>query len=163
MNWMREVMRPLLAAWLGATVLFAVAVAPAAFAVLPSRALAGLIVGRVLPVLFWSGALLGVADFIAEQRYARPRRRWPRVLAAIVAIACLFAQLVIVRWIEALRVRIGPSLDTLAPTDPLRVAFGELHAASVGLLGVAMLAALVLIVIGARAAARPLAVDVGQD
>jgi len=153
MRWASEAVRSLLAAWLGAAVLFAAVVAPAAFAVLPSRALAGLIVGRVLPVLFWCGALLGVADFIAEQRYARPRRLWPRVLAAIVAIACLFAQLVIVRRIEALRVRIGPSLDALSPADPLRVAFGELHAASVGLLGVAMLAALVLIVIGARIAA----------
>jgi hypothetical protein len=163
MIWVREATRLLLAAWLGASVLFAAVVAPAAFAVLPSRALAGLVVGRVLPVLFWSGALLGVAGLVMEQWYARPRRVLPRVLAAILAVACVVAQLVIGRWIEALRVRIGPSLDALAPSDPLRVAFGELHAASVGLLGIAMLATLALIAIGARASRRRLAVDVGQD
>ncbi|MDE3217575.1 MAG: DUF4149 domain-containing protein, partial [Gemmatimonadota bacterium] len=43
--------------WLGAAVLLAAAVAPAAFAVLPSRSLAGDLVGRVLPVIFWSGML----------------------------------------------------------------------------------------------------------
>jgi len=47
-----------LAAWLGAAALFAASVAPAAFAVLPSRSLAGDVVGRVLPVVFWSGMLV---------------------------------------------------------------------------------------------------------
>ena len=42
-----------LSAWLGAAVIVASVVTPAAFAVLPSRALAGALVGRVLPALFW--------------------------------------------------------------------------------------------------------------
>ena len=49
-----------LSAWLGAAVLVAAVVAPAAFAVLPTRTLAGALVGRVLPVLFYSGAVVGV-------------------------------------------------------------------------------------------------------
>ena len=50
----------LLAAWLGATIIVGAVVAPAAFAVLPTRTLAGAVVGRVLPPLFWSGAVIGV-------------------------------------------------------------------------------------------------------
>ena len=49
----------LLAAWLGATIIVGAVVAPAAFAVLPSRTLAGALVGRVLPPLFWSGVAVG--------------------------------------------------------------------------------------------------------
>ena len=48
----------LLAAWLGAGVLFAAVVAPAAFAVLPSRNLAGALVGRVLPVVLIAGVVV---------------------------------------------------------------------------------------------------------
>ena len=54
----------LLSAWLGASILFAAVVAPAAFTILPSRSLAGALVGRVLPVVFASGlvvALLALA------------------------------------------------------------------------------------------------------
>lgn len=159
----RETIRLLLAAWLGAALLFATSVAPAAFAVLPSRALAGLVVGRVLPVIFLSGALLSVADLVAEQRYVRPRSPWRRTrlaLAALAAASCLFAQLVIGRWIHALRERIGPDLDALAPTDPLRVAFGELHAASVVLLGMAMLAIALSLALDVR---RALAAKTGRD
>jgi len=50
----------LLAAWLGAACFVASVVAPAAFDVLPTRTLAGALVGRVIPVLFWSGVIVGV-------------------------------------------------------------------------------------------------------
>jgi len=43
-----------LAVWLGAALFFSVAVAPALFAVLPSRTLAGEVVGRLLPGIFYS-------------------------------------------------------------------------------------------------------------
>src|SRR2546430_1569733 len=48
----------LLAVWIGAALLFALVVAPAAFAVLPSRTLAGALVGRGLPVIFYGGGVL---------------------------------------------------------------------------------------------------------
>jgi len=50
----------LLAAWLGAAIFFSVVVAQAAFAVLPTRTLAGALVGRILPVLFFAGMILGL-------------------------------------------------------------------------------------------------------
>jgi hypothetical protein len=51
----------LLGAWIGAALLMAAAVAPAAFAVLPTRALAGALVGRVLPPVFGGGIVVGLA------------------------------------------------------------------------------------------------------
>ena len=50
-------------------------VAPAAFAVLPTRTLAGALVGRVLPVLFWCGMLVGVGVAVLGVA-RRPARGW---------------------------------------------------------------------------------------
>jgi hypothetical protein len=55
-----------LAFWLGAAAFFSVAVAPALFAVLPSRSLAGEVVGRVLPGVFYSGIVVGVIVVVIE-------------------------------------------------------------------------------------------------
>ena len=45
----------LVAAWIGAALITVAVVAPGAFAVLPSRTMAGAMVGRVLPALFIAG------------------------------------------------------------------------------------------------------------
>ena len=129
----------LLALWFGAAVIVAGVVAPAAFAVLPSRTLAGALVGRVLPVLFWSGAVVGVVAAILAQTLPGGRVRLACALA--MALACLSAQLVVAPRIEAVRVRADGPIDTLARDDVRRVAFGRLHGASVALLGAAALAA----------------------
>ncbi len=136
----------LVAAWLGAAALMAASVAPAAFGVLPSRALAGNVVGRVLPVVYTSGIVLG---FIAVWLTAQGARLWSllSLLAAVVALACAVAQFIVGPRITRLRAAIGPSLDALSPDDPRRIAFGRLHAVSVGWLGVAMLAATVFVVL----------------
>lgn len=141
----------LLAAWLGGALVTAAVVAPAAFAVLPSRALAGALVGRVLPVLFLAGAVAAVLTGWVAMRTVRSRRRTSRVVAAVVlAGACLLAQLAIAPSIERVRVQAGVPIDALARTDARRVAFGRLHGASVAALGVAMLAAAVALALGGR-------------
>src|SRR5437899_2098491 len=63
----------LLALWLGAGIVVSAVVAPAAFAVLPTRTLAGALVGRVLPVIFLSGIAVG-AVVIALAKGSRVRR-----------------------------------------------------------------------------------------
>ena len=144
-----------LALWLGGAVLFSAAVAPAAFAVLPTRALAGDIVGRVLPVIFYAGLAVGVLT-IALERADAEEWRWSTavVTGALVAVACATAQFIVGRRIEAVRSRISGPLDALVPGDPLRVEFGRLHGVSVALLGVAMLAAAIAFVAVARNLAR---------
>lgn len=138
----------LLSAWIGAALLVTASVAPAAFAVLPTRTLAGALVGRVLPVVFWSGIVLAVAS-IALLRLL-PERGYTTIALVVVAIACAIAQLGIAPRIERVRAAIGGPVDALAPTDPLRQAFGRLHGLSVLTLGVAMLAAGITLVLLVR-------------
>jgi hypothetical protein len=138
----------LLAAWLGAAVLVAAVVAPAAFAVLPSRTLAGALVGRVLPVLFWSGMVVGVA--VALVTWSMPARG-SRISAALaLAASCAAAQLVVAPRIERVRIQVGGAVDALDPTDPRRQAFGRLHGMSVAWMGVGMLAALLCLLLLVR-------------
>ena len=125
---------PIVWLWLGAALLFTAVVAPAAFAVLPSRALAGLLVGRVLPVLFWSGAVVGLV-------IAASAGGWRRAAALTLLASALGAQWGIAPRIERARQAIGPELERVAADDPRRVAFGRLHGFSVMLLGLGMLAA----------------------
>jgi len=79
-----------LAVWIGAALLFTLVVAPAAFAVLPTRTLAGALVGRVLPVIFYAGVVAGVLVVILD--VAARANSWSRTgSAAIATIACFIA------------------------------------------------------------------------
>jgi len=139
--------------WLGAAVFFSVAVAPALFAVLPSRALAGDVVGRLLPPIFYSGMVVGLLVMVTQWR-ANEGWSWRgREIAALVTIlSCAVAQLFIAPRIDRARAEIPGPIEVLSTDDPRRVAFGRLHGESVAWLGIAMLAALVAAVIAARAA-----------
>ena len=140
---MTDRLSALLWLWLGAAVLFVVVVAPAAFAVLPTRALAGLVVGRVLPALFWSGAVTGVV-------FAVTRSGWRRGAALILIVATLSAQLGVTPRIQKLRVEVGSDIEAVDRADPRRVQFGRLHALSVALLGVGMFGAAALAIASLR-------------
>lgn len=131
-----------ISAWLGAAVFLAAVVAPAAFGVLPSRTLAGELIGQVLPVLFFLGMVLGLAIIFLE---VRPPR-WPRWLmravgGTVIAVACGIAQLGIAPRIARVREEAMIPLDSLDPGSAVRAEFGRLHAMSVAWLGVAILAA----------------------
>jgi hypothetical protein len=127
-----------LSAWLGAAILVAAVVAPAAFAVLPTRNLAGALVGRVLPMVFYSGAAVGV--LAAALGRTAPSSTARQVVGALMTVTCLVAQLLVAPRIERVRADAGRPIDELAAGDARRTAFGRLHAASVLLLGVAAMA-----------------------
>lgn len=140
----------LLAVWIGAALLFTVVVAPAAFSVLPTRTLAGALVGRVLPVIFYAGVVIGSLIVVLE--LIGRTGAWGRSAAgAVSALACALAQLVVGTRIDRLRAAIGGPLDALAVDDPRRIAFGRLHAISVGWLGLAMVAAIIALALAVRA------------
>ena len=141
---MRPLLTVALSAWLGAGVLFAAVVAPSAFRILPSRSIAGALTGAVLPVLFWTGAAVGVWAIAVLRR--PPARRWAFALALLLVAASLGSQLIVGRAITRVRGSIGPGLEALAPDDERRVAFGRLHGLSVLLLGAGMLSAAGLLV-----------------
>ena len=143
----------LLAAWVGAAALFTAAVAPAAFAVLPARALAGALVGRILPIVFLSGIAVAVVALVLDLPYARTALdRWRGGALILAAIANGTAQFLIAPRIQQLRADMGPVIEALAIDDPKRRAFGLLHAISVGWLGLAIVAVLVAITVHAIAA-----------
>ncbi len=147
----------LLSAWLGAAVLFAAVVAPAAFAVLPSRALAGALVGRVLPVVFITGIVVALVALWLDRADTGRSLRVRRAALVVVALSCAAAQFAVGPRIERVRQEIGGPVEQLPPGDPRRVAFGRLHAASVAWLGLAMVAAattLVLVSLPARSPTR---------
>jgi hypothetical protein len=140
------------AVWLGAALLLAAVVAPAAFAVLPSRTVAGALVGHVLPTVFIAGCIAAVIILVANLGSAGGT---VRLIAAVVwLIACAIAQFVIVPRIERVRAAAGGPIDALGPDSPVRAAFGRLHGVSVGLLGVAMVAAAVILVCAGRAVVK---------
>ena len=140
----------LLTLWIGAALLFVAVVAPAAFVVLPTRTLAGALLGRVLTVIFFAGVVIGAAIVVLD--LAGRTGSWTRTASgAVSALACAVAQLVVGARIDRLRGAIGGPLDALSPEDPRRIAFGRLHAFSVGWLGVAMLAAVVALTLALRA------------
>ena len=120
-----------MSAWLGAAIFFTAAVAPAAFAVLPSTTLAGALIGRVLSVLFIAGLAIGLGAALVE-------RSWRRWAGFVMAGACAIDQFSIGRRIH--------QLQALPETDAGRVAFGRLHALSVAFFGIAMVAALAIVI-----------------
>ena len=137
----------LLAAWTGIAVFIAAVVAPAAFAVLPTRTLAGALVGRTLPVLFALGIVVGGLVALLSQSM----EAGPGVTSAggVLALMC-GAALLVERRLRAMLEAIGAPMDSLAATDVRRAAFGRLHGVSVLLLGVGVLAACVALVLVAR-------------
>lgn len=142
----RAVVAAFVAAWIGAALLTAAVVAPAAFEVLPSRAFAGMLIGRVLRVLFLSGMAVGFVAMLIEW-FDRVRPLRPvRVAAPLaMALACAASQLLVAPRIAAIRGAIGSAIDLLGDDDPRRIAFGRLHALSVGYLAIAMIAASVCV------------------
>ncbi|MER3427981.1 MAG: hypothetical protein C4334_07750 [Pyrinomonas sp.] len=138
--WMRAAGALALAAWFGGALLFSATVAPALFAVLPSRELAGAVVGRVLPVLNWSGLAVALALSASARRLGA--RRAEIVALALFAAANLCGLLIGAR-IQSLRRAMSGPIDALAATDPLRQAFGYWHTLSVIALGVGLIAAAV--------------------
>ena len=141
----------LLSAWLGAALLFSSVVAPAAFAALPSRTLAGALVGRVLPVVFVAGIVVAAVSLALDRRGGgrQPRvRRWALV---VTALACAAAQFIVGPRIERVRRQVDVPIEQLPVSDARRVTFGRLHAVSIAWLGLAMLSAATAIMLASRA------------
>lgn len=137
-----------MAAWLGAALITAAVVAPAAFAVLPTRTMAGTLVGKVLSAVFIAGIVAGVAVaalVAASSGVAGPSRK-AFIAALVVAAGCGIAQFVVTPKLDQLRARIGGPVDALAADDPRRVAFGLFHGYSVAGLGLALAGAVACLV-----------------
>lgn len=138
----------LIGLWLGAACFFSFAVAPSAFAVLPSREIAGSLVSRTLMIVNLSGLIIGVivlASSFIKRLDIKPFWLWTeRFLLLILALCCAAGQFVIALWLSYIRSQIGKPIDEAAADDPLRLQFDNLHQYSVWVLLAAMITALIL-------------------
>jgi len=151
----------LLGLWLGAA-LFFIGVAQTAFAVLPSRELAGAMVSRTLAILNYSG--LGIAfislltSMIAPVGISRFSQWIDRALVAIMGLSCGASQFIVISWMMfSVRAQMGRPIDEIPADDPLRMRFDALHQYSEWLMLAAMIAAIVAFVIIAMRRPVPVA------
>ena len=129
----------LLGGWIGSWLLFALVVAPTAFRVLPSSAVAGSFVAPVLDALHLYGAAAGVA--LAALAVALRRGTLRIVLPLAMAAACLYSQFGVSAEMAEMRDQVfGPEGNEL-----LAARFAHLHRVSMGIYSAVLLAALLLL------------------
>ncbi len=153
MKFISDIRLLLVALWLGAAIFF-IAVAQSAFAVLPSRELAGSVVSRTLLIINVSGLIIGLI-LLATSFYKRlnikPLWLWSeRVLLIILTAACAVGQFVIGLWLSWIKAQIGRPIEEVAVDDPLKIQFNNLHQYSEWILMAAMVSALILFFLIAR-------------
>lgn len=150
----------LLACWFGAALFFGAVVAPAAFGVVRSFGLpnaseiAGSIVTRSLSVVNLAGfviaLLLLVTLFLRRNTSGRVSFIVECICLAVIALATGVGHWVIAARMRALRAAMVLPIDQIAADDSRRVAFNSLHGYSVNALGLAMIAALIVMFLMVR-------------
>jgi hypothetical protein len=140
----------LLGLWLGCAVFFVVT-AETAFQTMPSRELAGTLVGREFAILNYSG--LGVAFVLILTSLivaagTNIAGLWiERIMLVIFGLGCAVGQFVISWWMLLLRTQMGKPIDEVAADDPLRIQFDQLHQYSSWVMIAAVAAAFIAFVI----------------
>jgi Domain of unknown function (DUF4149) len=147
----------LLAAWLGAAIYFSAVVAPNVFGVLRSFSLpnaneiAGTIVTHTLSVVNTGGFILGllllISSVVLKKRYGRASFILQFVLLVVVTGATGLGEWVIAARMRVLRAAMHGQIDHVPLDDPNRMAFAALHGYSVAALGIAMMAAVLVILL----------------
>jgi Domain of unknown function (DUF4149) len=131
MSILRFLMILSLAVWIGGLIFFAVT-AQTAFSVLPSRHLAGSVVGSALGKLHWMALISGIVYLISSITYSKLSADPVHIFAARHLIIVLMLALTIIsQWgitprMHALRTSVG-EIDNVPPTDPARLQFNRLH------------------------------------
>ena len=143
--------------WLGALIFFPV-VAQTAFSVLPTRHLAGSMVGRSLGILHWMGMIsavvfLGSSLLLSRLSTGEAHPFAPRnVLICLMLLLTLISQFGIIPRMDAIRASMG-EIDA-APADlPAQVQFDALHHWSTRIESGVLLFGLVVAYLTARALA----------
>jgi uncharacterized membrane protein len=132
MSFLRYLMLLSLIVWLGGLIFFAFVLAPTAFSVLPSRHLAGTVVGRSLGALHWMGVAAGIIFLASSILYNRLSKGTAHVFNARHVLICLMlvltlvSQFGIIPRMNALRASIG-EIDSVPANDPARMQFDALH------------------------------------
>jgi hypothetical protein len=146
-----------IAVWLGSMIFFSFAVAPSAFAVLPTRELAGAMVTSTIGKVEVLGLVIGpllILIQVASWR-ARHTSTLNRMLQVLLILGMIAAAALSRFWISpqmvSLRAAMGGHIDDVPLGDPLRMQFNNLHQYSVALMSTAMIAGVVLLFLALRA------------
>jgi uncharacterized membrane protein len=134
MPFLRFLMLLSLAVWLGGLIFFAFVLAPTAFSpgLLPSRHMAGSIVGRSLDLLHYMAIVSGIIFLITSMLYSRMASGDARPLAArhilivLMLLLTVISQFAISPKMHAIRAEVGV-VDDSPLDDPLRMEFDRLH------------------------------------
>jgi hypothetical protein len=138
MSILRFLMFLSLIVWIGGIIFLSFVEAPTAFGVLPSRHIAGTVVGHSLGVLHWMGLFSGIIFLGCSMLLSSLTAGSAHPLAARHILICLMLLLTVVSQfgispkMSALRAQFG-DIDTVPATDPGRVQFDSLHVWSVRL------------------------------
>jgi uncharacterized membrane protein len=150
MSFLRYLMLLSLIVWLGGLIFFAFVLAPTAFSVLPSRHLAGNVVGRSLGTLHWMGVVSGIIFLTSSILYSRFTKGTAHLFAARHVLICvmltltLISQFGIIPRMDMLRASIG-EIDSVSPDHPARMQFDALHVWSTRIEGGVFLLGLVVV------------------
>lgn len=156
MSLLRFLMVLSLVVWIGGLIFFAFGVAPAAFSVLPTRHIAGNLVGRTLGTLHWMSIFSGLVFLASSLFYRRLTHGTAHPFAArdVIIVAMLALTLVlqfgIIPRMDTLRASIG-EIDSVPPNNPTRVQFDSLHEWSTRVEGGVLLLGLVVVYLTASA------------
>jgi len=134
MSFLRFLMLLALVVWVGGIIFLAFVEAPTAFTpgLLPTRHMAGSIVGHSLDLLHTMGIVSGFVFLIASMIYCRLTVGHARPLAlrhlliVVMLILTMISQFAISPKMHALRNQAGV-IDSLALDDPVRAEFDRLH------------------------------------
>jgi len=135
--------------WLGGLIFFAFVLAPVAFSVIPTRHMAGTVVGKSLVTLHWMGIIAGLVYLITSLLYSRLTMGTPHpfaarnILVVLMLVLTLVSQFGIIPRMDKLRASIG-TIDSVPPDNPARVQFDGLHVWSTRVETGVLLLALVL-------------------
>lgn len=142
--------------WIGSMIFFSFAVAPSAFAVLPTRELAGAMVTSTIGKLEVLGLFIGPLLILIQAATWRATHssKLTRSLRVILVLMMIAASALSRFWISpqmvSLRAAMGGHIDDVPLTDPVRMQFNDLHQYSVALMGTAMVAGLIVLFLTVR-------------
>ena len=155
MSFLRFLMFLSLIVWIGGLIFFPV-VAQTAFSVLPSRHLAGSVVGRSLGILHWMAIASGVIFLISSLIYNRlstGSMHWfgaRHILICLMLVLTLISQFGIIPRMDTLRASLPAEIDSVPLDNPARVQFDALHVWSTKVEQAVLLLGIVLIYLTAQ-------------
>lgn len=134
MTILRFLMLLALVVWIGGLIFLAFVLAPTAFhpGLLPSRHLAGTMVGTSLGILHWMGIAAAIVFLISSMIYSRMTKGSARVLAGrhllviLMLLLTVISQFAITPKMVAIREQVGV-MDNVPLDNPLRGEFNRLH------------------------------------